>query len=140
MFRRPFFPQAALLPLLLPVGLGAGCARDPGGQQPADAGITEDAEDAAAFVCNVQPPTVCPDPPPHYPDIAQIITLRCVPCHNGTVATTWPLLQYSHLADWNDLIRTQMIDCSMPPPDAGVPMTNDERIAILTWILCGFLE
>ena len=30
--------------------------------------------------------------------------------------------------------------CDGPPPDAGVPMTNEERLTILTWLRCGFPE
>ncbi len=62
-------------------------------------------------------------------------------------ASTWDpsdggtsLLQYSHVADWNDVVRAMLLDCSMPPPDAGVPMPDEERTAILTWLLCGFPE
>ena len=28
--------------------------------------------------------------------------------------------------------------CVLAAADAGVPMTDEERTAILTWILCGF--
>ena len=100
-----------------------------------DAGATDD---VAVFVCTITAPTVCPDPPPHYADVAPIFQSACVMCHNGVPAGPWPLLQYSHVADWQDVIRANLLDCSMPPPDAGVPMTNEERTAILTWILCGF--
>jgi hypothetical protein len=50
----------------------------------------------------------------------------------------WPLTAYNHVADWQDVIRADMLTCAMPPPDAGVPMGSDERVAILTWIRCGF--
>jgi hypothetical protein len=33
-----------------------------------------------------------------------------------------------------------MLACTMPPPDAGVPMSDEERESILIWIRCGFLE
>lgn len=35
-----------------------------------------------------------------------------------------------------------MITCTMPPVEylPVVPMTNEERVAILTWILCGIPE
>ena len=116
---------------LAAIGLltGAGCERS-------NAVTT----DAGALVCTVEAPTACPDPAPHYPDIQPIIQRTCVPCHNGMVGGPWPLLQYSHVADWQDVIRAFVLDCSMPPPDAGVPMSDEERTAILTWILCGFQE
>jgi hypothetical protein len=30
-----------------------------------------------------------------------------------------------------------MVDCSMPPADAGVPLTVEERWAILEFLYCG---
>jgi hypothetical protein len=101
-----------------------------------DGGVTDDAQ----YACTVQAPTTCPDPPPHYPDIQPIIQRACVPCHQGLPGGNWPLLQYSHVADWQDVIRAMVLDCSMPPPDAGVPISDEERVAILTWIRCGYLE
>jgi hypothetical protein len=132
---RVWFRTAALAGLLSATGLvGVGCG--PSSQTP-DSGVTTD---GAPLVCTVQAPTICPDPPPHYPDVQPIIQRACVPCHQGLPGGNWPLLQYSHVADWQDIIRAHMIACTMPPPDAGVPMSDDERVAILTWILCGYLE
>jgi hypothetical protein len=109
---------------------GAACDRSPGGTT----------SDAGALVCTVQPPTVCPDPAPRWADVSPIFQSRCVECHNGMVGGPWPLMQYQHVADWSDLVRSMLVDCSMPPPDAGRPMTDEERVAILTWILCGVQE
>ena len=61
-------------------------------------------------------------------------------CHNGMIGGPWPLMQYSHVADWFDVVRAMLLDCSMPPPDAGVTMPDEERVAILTWLLCGYPE
>jgi uncharacterized membrane protein len=94
--------------------------------------------DGGALVCTVQAPTVCPDPAPHWADVAPIFESRCVECHNGMIGGPWPLMQYQHVADWQDLVRAHVLSCTMPPPDAGRPMTDEERTAILTWILCGF--
>jgi hypothetical protein len=91
-------------------------------------------------VCEVPAPTACPEPPVRYSDVSSIFTQRCVPCHYGAVNGPWPLLTYSHAADWYDLIRSYMLDCSMPPPGSGITMTVDERVALLTWILCGVPE
>jgi len=116
----------------------AGCESNPSVPPPIDAG-GDAAADAGAFVCNVTPPTSCPDPPLHYPDVAPIFQERCVTCHYGAPGGPWPLLQYEHVAAWYDVIQGNMLDCSMPPPESLTPMTNEERVAILTWILCGFL-
>ena len=104
----------------------------------AGGGCSSDSNRGGALVCTVQAPTVCPDPAPHWADVAPIFQNRCVECHNGMVGGPWPLMQYQHVADWQDLVRAHVLSCTMPPPDAGVPMTDEERTAILTWILCGF--
>jgi hypothetical protein len=127
--------KASPAPLLsLAMGIAAGCGPS---AQTSDGGVSTD---AAPLVCTVKAPTACPDPPPHYPDVQPIIERTCVPCHQGLPGGNWPLLQYSHVADWQDVIRAYVVSCMMPPPDAGVPMSDGEREAILTWILCGYLE
>jgi hypothetical protein len=130
---RAFLSSAGAPAFLLAAIVAAGC----GPSAQTDGGVTTD---GGAIVCTVEAPTVCPDPPPHYPDIQPIIQRACVPCHQGLPGGNWPLLQYSHVADWQDIIRAQMLACTMPPPDAGVPISDEEREAILTWIRCGFLE
>jgi len=123
-------------PLLLAALAAAGCRQAATADEP-DGGTTED---AGALLCTIQPPTVCPDPMPHWPDVQPIFQQRCDQCHNGLPGGPWPLVQYQHVADWYDVVRAMLLDCSMPPPDAGVPMTDEERTAILTWLLCGFPE
>jgi hypothetical protein len=112
--------------LLLALLGGAACDRSSG----------TTTNDGGALAC-VPAPTVCPAPAPTWTDVSPIFQNICVQCHNGMIGGPWPLMQYQHVADWRDLVRAMVIDCSMPPPDAGVPMTDEERIAILTWILCG---
>lgn len=97
-------------------------------------------DDAVSYTCPPPAPTSCPSPAPHYPDIAPIIERRCVVCHSGSMEEVWPLTDYKHLADWQDIIRDAMLACTMPPADAGFQMTTAERVAILTWVRCGFLE
>jgi predicted small lipoprotein YifL len=86
--------------------------------------------------CSVTAPTSCPDPPPRYADVQPIFEQRCILCHNGTNDGPWALTDYEHIADWQEIIRADLLDCTMPPVDAGVPITRDERLAILVWIRC----
>ena len=92
--------------------------------------------------CGVVGPTECPSPPPLYADVAPIVGQRCAgPCHDGLLAEgPWPLTDYEHVADWADVIRGELLRCTMPPADSGVTMTLDERLALLTWIRCGHPE
>ena len=114
------------------IALALGCSSSDGSAS--DAGNSVD-----PLTCSVSAPTRCPSPAPRYPDIAPIIMERCVPCHAGVPNGPWPLTEYQHVADWQDTIRSNLLDCTMPPPEASIPMTNGERLAILDWIRCGFL-
>lgn len=103
-----------------------------------EAAVAEDAAvDAAPFVCAVRAPTSCPEPAPRYADVEPVFAERCVICHAGNWNGPWPLNSYQHVADWEDTIRSNVLDCTMPPLDAGVPITTEERTLILTWLRCG---
>lgn len=91
-------------------------------------------------MCSVIAPTVCPAPAPRYADVETIVGQRCVSCHYGMPQGPWPLTDYQSVVDWQDLIRNDVLNCTMPPADSGVVMTAAERAAILTWILCGTPE
>ncbi len=89
--------------------------------------------------CDVTPPTSCSAPALHYANVQPIIQQRCTSCHSGTTEQ-WPLTDYSHVASWYDIIPAELVACRMPPPDAGMGMTNEERMTLLTWLHCGFAE
>jgi hypothetical protein len=135
-------PDAQTGPTLdagLPASLDASVAADAGldgNLVRRDAGAPGDAA-VLPFVCNVPAPTACPTPPPRYPEIASIIKQRCASCHSPLWTGPWPLDSYGHVADWQDTIQANLLDCTMPPPEAGVPITVEERVSILTWIRCG---
>jgi hypothetical protein len=97
------------------------------------------ADAPVSFNCvAVEAPTACPDPPPRFADVAPIFGSRCVtPCHNGAPNGPWPLVRYEHISDWQDDVRAHLLGCTMPPLDAGIPITAEEKTLILTWILCG---
>jgi hypothetical protein len=101
------------------------------------------AADAGVLMeCQIRPvaaPSSCPQPMPHYSDVQPIFQQHCLQCHSG-LTDQWPLTDYAHVASWYDIIPTQLLKCQMPPLDAGVPMANSERTAILTWLHCGFPE
>ncbi|HEX8699654.1 MAG TPA: hypothetical protein VF815_12500 [Myxococcaceae bacterium] len=89
------------------------------------------------YTCPVPAPTSCPDPAPRYADVEPIFERRCIVCHAGEPGGPWSLKGYGHVADWQDTIRPHVRECTMPPEDAGISMTLEERLAILTWIRCG---
>lgn len=113
---------------LLLAGCDAAVTRGDGGQPP----------DGGPAACAVVAPTACPaQGGPRYPDVQPTLQRRCVICHSGQTGL-WPLTTYQQVTDWYDAVRDDVAGCSMPPPDAGVPMTDEERLLILTWIRCGF--
>ena len=93
---------------------------------------------AAAVDCDVVAPTQCPNPAPTFADIQPILQERCVGCHAGIPDGPWPLTTYTHVASWAGEIRAAMLNCLMPPADAGIEMPTAERELILLWIRCGF--
>lgn len=125
----------------LPIGVAAllVAACGSGGEAAVGDAGGDDA-DPTAFACPVPPPTSCPTPAVRYADIAPTVQEHCVPCHMGAGDGPWPLTDYSHLADWQDLIQGVMMDCSMPPIEEPYALPARDRVAILTWVLCGFLE
>jgi hypothetical protein len=112
----------------------ADAAADATSEASADAAVPDA---AARVVCNVQAPTACPEPAPRYADVAPVFTQRCVVCHSPMWTGPWPLDEYGHLADWQSDIRSHLLDCTMPPPDAGIPLPEEESLLILTWLRCG---
>ncbi|HWA75300.1 MAG TPA: hypothetical protein VG937_23345 [Polyangiaceae bacterium] len=93
--------------------------------------------------CTVTAPLECPDPAPRYPDVAPIFEARCssaAACHAGAEGGPWPLNTYDDVSDWQDVIRAEVLHCTMPPPDSDMTISDQEREAILTWVKCGALE
>jgi uncharacterized membrane protein len=108
---------------LLAAGLIAACADD---------------DPKPPHVCDATAPTECPTPIPTYADVQPIIERRCVTCHSDTSTGPWPLTTYQDVADWYDVVRDEVLRCTMPPPDSAEPLTSAESQAILAWIRCGF--
>jgi hypothetical protein len=125
----------AALPVLCLLACGSSSSNTPP-VDPPDADVDAAVVDPAIYACGVAAPTSCPSPAPTYADIAPIVQRLCIPCHIGAADGPWPLTAYQHVADWQDIIRAAMLDCTMPP-DAGFPMTRTERLTVLTWIRCG---
>jgi len=110
------------------------------GDKAEDASVDEPSDGSKPAVpegCPVTPPTTCPSDIPHYADVQPIFAERCVTCHDG-LHGQWPLNDYEPIADWAGDVRALLVNCTMPPVDSGLTMPVEERLAILTWIRCGF--
>lgn len=114
------------VPSFLVAALTFGCPQPP---PPPDGG--------SELTCDVEAPTSCTSNAT-YADIQPVVQKNCVVCHHGTDPLgPWPLTSWQDLKDWEDAIRDDIVACNMPPSDAGIPMTNEERLQILEWVRCG---
>jgi hypothetical protein len=92
-------------------------------------------QQSAVFICHdVDAGASCAGE--NYGTIKPIIDRACVPCHFDSDApdASWPLTTYDDVREWDDQIRIDVLNCSMPPRDAGVTMTDNERARVVNWI------
>ncbi|MDB4976608.1 MAG: hypothetical protein JWN48_4949 [Myxococcaceae bacterium] len=119
-----------------------GAALDAGTQRldasASDAALAR-ADASASLACGTVAPSSCPTPPVRYADVEPIFRTHCVVCHSPLWTGPWPLDAYQHVSDWQADIRADMLDCSMPLRDGGVPITItlEERQQILAFLRCG---
>jgi len=83
-------------------------------------------------------PKSCPSAAPSYQTtVAPIINLRCITCHSpGGQEASRPLQTYSQVYSERSAVLNQVYACNMPPASAAKP-TEEERQALLTWLVCG---
>ena len=71
-------------------------------------------------------------------DVKPVLDARCNNCHvPGLVGAPWPFDSYQDTVDWKTLVLQDLHDCSMPPADAGAPLSEAERNTLNAWIVCG---
>jgi hypothetical protein len=116
--RRAFAPALSLIPLLLVLGCGGH------GNNPPPS-------------CSVTLPAACPEPAPSFAhDVAPIFASICATCHTpGKQSGTIPLDNYSQIYSRRGTILNQIYTCLMPPVD-GPPVTNDQLMTIVNWLIC----
>jgi cytochrome c5 len=90
------------------------------------------------LVCNaVDAGASCATDGPTFESLQPVFARACNPCHDGTTPDgPWPLVNYDDVASWSSLIKSDILNCSMPPSDGGIPITDHERNAIVNWVLC----
>jgi uncharacterized membrane protein len=94
----------------------------------------------AGPACDAIAPDFCDKPTLRFVDVQPLFEIYCVTCHYGQAGGPWPLKSHMDIADWTDVVRDDLVDCSMPPADAGTSMTREERALILDWLRCGAPE
>ncbi|APR87119.1 hypothetical protein A7982_12468 [Minicystis rosea] len=83
-------------------------------------------------------PASCPSDAPGYAaTIAPLIEARCVTCHTtGGQASDKAFGTHAEVHAQRTGILSQVYGCRMPPAGA-VQLTEDERSALLAWLVCG---
>ena len=83
-------------------------------------------------------PGACPSPAPSWSrEVSRVVGRSCTPCHSPTGAVAnRPLGTWAEVFAQRQPVLTQVYSCRMPN-DGGVPLTVDERQAVLGWLVCG---
>jgi hypothetical protein len=93
---------------------------------------------SAALACSeVDASATCTDKTLTYETVKPIITRSCLPCHADEADGNWPLLTYREIADWSDVIASDVIGCAMPPSDQGISLSAEDRLTLIDWFVCG---
>jgi hypothetical protein len=93
---------------------------------------------SSALACSeVDASATCTDKTLTYETVKPIITRSCLPCHADETDGNWPLLTYREIADWSDVISSDVIGCTMPPSDQGISLSAQDRTTLVNWFVCG---
>ena len=116
-----------------------GCLGDSPKPGSADAGVDAGPPDAGVVpACGSDVTPTCPNPKPSYEkDVAPILDAQCNNCHVGGATGPWPLSPYESLFHWREQLLGSLVQCTMPPVDAGETLSATERAKIIGWVACG---
>ena len=82
----------------------------------------------------------CPPTPPSFAnDVDPIIVKYCNACHGegGIEQALYDYTSYAGVFRARSSIATFVSDCRMPPADAGLFPSDEQRQTLLQWIACG---
>jgi hypothetical protein len=94
---------------------------------------------AATASCPDAYPAVCPDAAPSFAaQVEPLIHTHCTVCHGAGQQV--PLLQsHTDIMAAGSRIFGQLHICKMPPPPQA-PLAEEDRQAIMAWLVCGALD
>jgi uncharacterized membrane protein len=100
-------------------------------------GCGDQASAGAAETCPVLA-SECSSAPSYTNEVAPIFASRCASCHTSADPLgPWPFDDIVDIQDWSSTILVDLDSCLMPPPDASVGLSADERAVLGAWIVCG---
>jgi hypothetical protein len=96
---------------------------------------------AASVPCSATLPQSCAGLPSYSTIVAPIFARSCVPdCHeSGGTSSDRDLTSYAHVSALGISVLTPLVNCVMPPSDAGADaqITSIERQELVQWVGCG---
>ena len=125
-----------MLARLVAFGLGASLAFAACGN--GDAVIGQTSATSTAQGCPaVDASATCQTDGEAFDAILPILQKSCIPCHDTSAPdAAWPLTTYSNVEAWSGVVEEDILKCAMPPADGGYSITDDERLALVNWMIC----
>ena len=125
--------RSLLLGSILSVAVVAACSStQPAG--PSDASVADDVD-----TCPKNLPSTCPATVPSFKnDVEPIFATKCWTCHadGGVEAAQDDLGSYDAIFRLRGDELSQIYSCRMPNVGAP-PLTQDERLTMMSWFVCG---
>ncbi len=96
---------------------------------------------AAGVACSATLPQSCVAVPSYARSVGSVVARSCVPsCHApGGTSSDRDLTSYAHVSALGISVLTPLVNCVMPPADAGADaqITPTERQELVQWVGCG---
>jgi hypothetical protein len=93
----------------------------------------------ASNTCPNDAPQSCPAAIPSYAhDVTPIIEQACLSCHGpgGPEGNVFPLQDYNDVYAKREAVMAQVASCQMPQPGGDVSLDANDRVTLLTWLVC----
>lgn len=112
---------------------GAGGAGGAGG-----GGGVGGAGGTATAGCSAPASATCVQPAPSFAaTITPILDRSCNTCHSDDNPDgIWPLRAWADVSAWQQLIISDLVNCTMPPPDSNTSFPESDRQLLFAWLAC----
>jgi hypothetical protein len=125
-----------------------GCSTD--AAKPSDSGTVTSAVDSGPpptrtdggaippLACGAHATKTCPSPAPSFKkEVLPLLKAKCGSCHVDEPDHPWPLTDWDTVRDWKAQFTQDILSCTMPPLDAGITLTDEERGLFVAYVACG---
>jgi len=93
----------------------------------------------AAASCPAPASATCLQPAPSFAaSIAPLLERSCNTCHSeDNPDGIWPLRAWADVSAWQQLIVSDLVNCTMPPAGSNTPFPESDRQLLFAWLACG---